>query len=201
MDLIFHGFILQTFRNDEEWVMKCLICFFSLQLWWRHPWHGGLRHRWAHLRPAVSSHISLCDLNNPHISISLFADITVICPWEAFNHLELHELAQYGIIWALVHLAAIPWGLQATSSMHFKPSASGSSVSSLYMELFQQTTNYHKELQQTQKMEKQGKNVQKKNKQTFCLLPLDSSSSDSAALTQHLLMFRICCFDSHDVMT
>lgn len=25
-------------------------------------------------------------------------DITVICPWEAFNHLELHELAQYGII-------------------------------------------------------------------------------------------------------
>jgi hypothetical protein len=26
------------------------------------------------------------------------ADITVICPWEAFNHLELHELAQYGII-------------------------------------------------------------------------------------------------------
>lgn len=26
------------------------------------------------------------------------SDITVICPWEAFNHLELHELAQYGII-------------------------------------------------------------------------------------------------------
>ncbi|NXA48575.1 CNRG phosphodiesterase, partial [Nothocercus julius] len=26
------------------------------------------------------------------------ADITVICPWEAFSHLELHELAQYGII-------------------------------------------------------------------------------------------------------
>uniref|UniRef100_A0A8C3V5J6 Rhodopsin-sensitive cGMP 3',5'-cyclic phosphodiesterase subunit gamma n=1 Tax=Catharus ustulatus TaxID=91951 RepID=A0A8C3V5J6_CATUS len=25
-------------------------------------------------------------------------DITVICPWEAFSHLELHELAQYGII-------------------------------------------------------------------------------------------------------
>uniref|UniRef100_A0A3Q1FQD4 Rhodopsin-sensitive cGMP 3',5'-cyclic phosphodiesterase subunit gamma n=1 Tax=Acanthochromis polyacanthus TaxID=80966 RepID=A0A3Q1FQD4_9TELE len=30
--------------------------------------------------------------------LSYFADITVICPWEAFNHLELHELAQYGII-------------------------------------------------------------------------------------------------------
>lgn len=30
---------------------------------------------------------------------SLFSpDITVICPWEAFSHLELHELAQYGII-------------------------------------------------------------------------------------------------------
>ncbi|NXK56904.1 CNRG phosphodiesterase, partial [Chauna torquata] len=28
----------------------------------------------------------------------LSADITVICPWEAFSHLELHELAQYGII-------------------------------------------------------------------------------------------------------
>eukprot|EP00074_Homo_sapiens_P100647 XP_016880223.1 retinal rod rhodopsin-sensitive cGMP 3',5'-cyclic phosphodiesterase subunit gamma isoform X1 [Homo sapiens] len=28
----------------------------------------------------------------------LGTDITVICPWEAFNHLELHELAQYGII-------------------------------------------------------------------------------------------------------
>uniref|UniRef100_A0A8C2TB31 Retinal cone rhodopsin-sensitive cGMP 3',5'-cyclic phosphodiesterase subunit gamma n=1 Tax=Coturnix japonica TaxID=93934 RepID=A0A8C2TB31_COTJA len=27
-----------------------------------------------------------------------FADITVICPWEAFSHLELHELAQFGII-------------------------------------------------------------------------------------------------------
>ncbi|NXU76917.1 CNRG phosphodiesterase, partial [Oreotrochilus melanogaster] len=28
----------------------------------------------------------------------LSPDITVICPWEAFSHLELHELAQYGII-------------------------------------------------------------------------------------------------------
>lgn len=28
----------------------------------------------------------------------LSTDITVICPWEAFSHLELHELAQYGII-------------------------------------------------------------------------------------------------------
>lgn len=34
-----------------------------------------------------------------HLSVP-FSDITVICPWEAFNHLELHELAQYGIIWA-----------------------------------------------------------------------------------------------------
>ncbi|KAE8578778.1 hypothetical protein XENTR_v10023769 [Xenopus tropicalis] len=25
-------------------------------------------------------------------------DITVVCPWEAYSHLELHELAQYGII-------------------------------------------------------------------------------------------------------
>uniref|UniRef100_A0A8U8BHP5 Retinal cone rhodopsin-sensitive cGMP 3',5'-cyclic phosphodiesterase subunit gamma n=1 Tax=Geospiza parvula TaxID=87175 RepID=A0A8U8BHP5_GEOPR len=25
-------------------------------------------------------------------------NITVICPWEAFSHLELHELAQFGII-------------------------------------------------------------------------------------------------------
>ncbi|XP_005073039.1 retinal cone rhodopsin-sensitive cGMP 3',5'-cyclic phosphodiesterase subunit gamma [Mesocricetus auratus] len=28
----------------------------------------------------------------------LGTDITVICPWEAFSHLELHELAQFGII-------------------------------------------------------------------------------------------------------
>ncbi|XP_026772854.1 retinal rod rhodopsin-sensitive cGMP 3',5'-cyclic phosphodiesterase subunit gamma-like [Pangasianodon hypophthalmus] len=28
----------------------------------------------------------------------LGTDITVICPWEAFSHLELHELSQYGII-------------------------------------------------------------------------------------------------------
>ncbi|XP_041434901.1 retinal cone rhodopsin-sensitive cGMP 3',5'-cyclic phosphodiesterase subunit gamma-like [Xenopus laevis] len=28
----------------------------------------------------------------------LGADITIICPWEAYSHLELHELAQYGII-------------------------------------------------------------------------------------------------------
>ncbi|XP_056144566.1 retinal rod rhodopsin-sensitive cGMP 3',5'-cyclic phosphodiesterase subunit gamma-like [Lampris incognitus] len=28
----------------------------------------------------------------------LGTDITVVCPWEAYSHLELHELAQYGII-------------------------------------------------------------------------------------------------------
>uniref|UniRef100_A0A673IY54 Rhodopsin-sensitive cGMP 3',5'-cyclic phosphodiesterase subunit gamma n=1 Tax=Sinocyclocheilus rhinocerous TaxID=307959 RepID=A0A673IY54_9TELE len=28
----------------------------------------------------------------------LGTDITVVCPWEAFSQLELHELAQYGII-------------------------------------------------------------------------------------------------------
>ncbi|XP_018423223.1 PREDICTED: retinal cone rhodopsin-sensitive cGMP 3',5'-cyclic phosphodiesterase subunit gamma-like [Nanorana parkeri] len=28
----------------------------------------------------------------------LGTDINVICPWEAFNHLELHELSQFGII-------------------------------------------------------------------------------------------------------
>ncbi|XP_008854258.1 retinal cone rhodopsin-sensitive cGMP 3',5'-cyclic phosphodiesterase subunit gamma [Nannospalax galili] len=28
----------------------------------------------------------------------LGTDIMVICPWEAFSHLELHELAQFGII-------------------------------------------------------------------------------------------------------
>ncbi|KAM6913388.1 retinal cone rhodopsin-sensitive cGMP 3',5'-cyclic phosphodiesterase subunit gamma-like [Lycodopsis pacificus] len=28
----------------------------------------------------------------------LGTDITVIYPWEAYSHLELHELAQYGII-------------------------------------------------------------------------------------------------------
>ncbi|XP_067270882.1 retinal cone rhodopsin-sensitive cGMP 3',5'-cyclic phosphodiesterase subunit gamma [Pseudorasbora parva] len=28
----------------------------------------------------------------------LGTDITVVCPWEAFSHLELHELVQYGII-------------------------------------------------------------------------------------------------------
>ncbi|NXA35917.1 CNRG phosphodiesterase, partial [Eudromia elegans] len=34
----------------------------------------------------------------PDPACPLPADITVICPWEAFSHLELHELAQYGII-------------------------------------------------------------------------------------------------------
>lgn len=34
------------------------------------------------------------------IKMTIFlSDITVICPWEAYSHLELHELAQYGIIW------------------------------------------------------------------------------------------------------
>jgi len=28
----------------------------------------------------------------------LGTDMTVICPWEAFDHLELDELAKYGII-------------------------------------------------------------------------------------------------------
>ncbi|TSK87558.1 Retinal rod rhodopsin-sensitive cGMP 3',5'-cyclic phosphodiesterase subunit gamma [Bagarius yarrelli] len=31
-------------------------------------------------------------------TIDYYINITVICPWEAFSHLELHELAQYGII-------------------------------------------------------------------------------------------------------
>lgn len=31
------------------------------------------------------------------ITFSL-TDFNVICPWEAYSHLELHELAQYGII-------------------------------------------------------------------------------------------------------
>ena len=33
-----------------------------------------------------------------HYNLLFPADITVICPWEAFNHLELNELAKYGII-------------------------------------------------------------------------------------------------------
>ncbi|XP_041828712.1 retinal cone rhodopsin-sensitive cGMP 3',5'-cyclic phosphodiesterase subunit gamma-like [Melanotaenia boesemani] len=28
----------------------------------------------------------------------LGVDFNVICPWEQYSHLELHELAQYGII-------------------------------------------------------------------------------------------------------
>ncbi|NWI59053.1 CNRG phosphodiesterase, partial [Calyptomena viridis] len=40
--------------------------------------------------PGGSHCHNLCPLLSP--------DITVICPWEAFSHLELHELAQYGII-------------------------------------------------------------------------------------------------------
>ncbi|XP_026172206.1 phosphodiesterase 6G, cGMP-specific, rod, gamma, paralog b isoform X1 [Mastacembelus armatus] len=40
----------------------------------------------------------ICRSLDSSTSLSCFADITVICPWEAFNHLELHELAQYGII-------------------------------------------------------------------------------------------------------
>ncbi|XP_038639881.1 retinal cone rhodopsin-sensitive cGMP 3',5'-cyclic phosphodiesterase subunit gamma-like [Scyliorhinus canicula] len=31
-------------------------------------------------------------------SVEDWTHITVICRWEAFSHLELHELAQYGIV-------------------------------------------------------------------------------------------------------
>ncbi|NXP65025.1 CNRG phosphodiesterase, partial [Chloropsis cyanopogon] len=46
-------------------------------------WHGG-GGGWGMTLPPPLSSVS--------------SDITVICPWEAFSHLELHELAQYGII-------------------------------------------------------------------------------------------------------
>uniref|UniRef100_A0A803V8V5 Rhodopsin-sensitive cGMP 3',5'-cyclic phosphodiesterase subunit gamma n=1 Tax=Ficedula albicollis TaxID=59894 RepID=A0A803V8V5_FICAL len=39
-----------------------------------------------------------CGVTVPQPLSPLSSDITVICPWEAFSHLELHELAQYGII-------------------------------------------------------------------------------------------------------
>lgn len=68
------------------------------QIWWWHSWNGGLRHRWVGLRfPRV---IPVWLVQQSECLLCLVVDITVICPWEAFNHLELHELAQYGIIWA-----------------------------------------------------------------------------------------------------
>lgn len=79
-------------------------------------------------------------LNYPPV----LSDITVICPWEAFSHLELHELAQYGIIWAFLHPPATLWGFQAGL---LKPSASGS-ISNTYMEPLQRN-KYNDELQQT----------------------------------------------------
>lgn len=79
------------------------------QIWWWHPWNGGLRHRWVHLR---FFHVFPSRLVQQSECLLCFVvDITVICPWEAFNHLELHELAQYGIIWAST---APPSGLALT---------------------------------------------------------------------------------------
>lgn len=37
----------QRFRNDARF---WFVISFSLQLWWWHPWYGGLRHRWVHLK-------------------------------------------------------------------------------------------------------------------------------------------------------
>lgn len=55
------------------------------QVWESHPpWQHGVR-GWG-------------GVTLPQPLSSLSSDITVICPWEAFSHLELHELAQYGII-------------------------------------------------------------------------------------------------------
>lgn len=172
--------LLQGFRN----YIKLAADFqpFSLQFWWWYPWNGGLRHRWVHcslLNPFRTSSM-ICDGLNRRISVCFAADITVICPWEAFNHLELHELAQYGIIWAFPHLPAILWGLQATS-MHYEPSASGS-VSKLYHGTLFQTNS--PPVTNT----KIGKREKKHSKKTNCRLSPDSSS-DAAAHT-HLLMFR-----------
>lgn len=68
------------------------------QIWWWHPRNGGLRHRWVSPRLPCVSPVRL--VQQSECLLCFIADITVICPWEAFNHLELHELAQYGIIWA-----------------------------------------------------------------------------------------------------
>ncbi len=40
-------------------------------------------------------------INHLRLCVIIFfplTDFNVICPWEAYSHLELHELAQYGII-------------------------------------------------------------------------------------------------------
>lgn len=56
---------------------------------------------WADMAFVWGARSLATDMGRAHGAISnrtFPADITVICPWEAFNHLELHELAQYGII-------------------------------------------------------------------------------------------------------
>ncbi|NXJ04464.1 CNRG phosphodiesterase, partial [Odontophorus gujanensis] len=53
--------------------------------------------RWSSFLSAAAARLAVVPgfvLMQPLLS----TDITVICPWEAFSHLELHELAQYGII-------------------------------------------------------------------------------------------------------
>lgn len=82
----------------------------SLQVRRRHPRHGRAGNRYGGPGPAlprvgngarcVHSHLQLGWGGGCHADAAslLSPDITVICPWEAFSHLELHELAQYGII-------------------------------------------------------------------------------------------------------
>lgn len=53
-------------------------------------WGAGLAVGTAACGQAGGGHADAASFLSP--------DITVICPWEAFSHLELHELAQYGII-------------------------------------------------------------------------------------------------------
>lgn len=80
--LLGYGAILHTFSGMEGCVRSCLEGVFSS------------------CRRGSSSEWGL----GWDILLSL-ADITVICPWEAFSHLELHELAQFGIIWRVQRLS------------------------------------------------------------------------------------------------
>lgn len=52
---------------------------------------------WSPLLSAAAAELA-AGLGLVLMHLLLSTDITVICPWEAFSHLELHELAQYGII-------------------------------------------------------------------------------------------------------
>lgn len=174
---------VRSIRNNDKW--WCLV-FFSLQLWWRYPWNGGLRHRWVHLRFQI--HL---------ISLSILCRrlSSVTCLFLLQTSLSFAP-GRPSITWSCMSwpstASSEPSRISLQSPEDYRPCTSNhlppAPCPSFKWNFLKQTTtvncNKHK------KWKKRKKNL-------FYPLLLDFSSG-SAVYSWHLLMFRLRWFESHD---